>query len=625
MKLRKIYTSAGILLLSLFCIGDAVAKDAKFETGVSFGSTGADEPYSSLTDKDGNYYISGMCRGDVEFAGGATIKGRGGMDAVIVKYDAELNFLWARAVGGSKDDTFERIAVTSAGDIVAVGKISGDVTIDGTDQTLSGTQSTDGCIVVYDKDGNYKSSAQIKAAGASLCYSVAVDKSDNIFVTGSTVGATDFGNEKTVTIEGSNPGTFLACYNNSLVCQWAIAGSSPVQSYGWAVNFDKEENILLTGRFGTTFTITGTDGEALTTAVGSESSQDTYVAKLSHEGVGQWITYVTNSNRIDTRSIDSDSQGNVYIWGHCQSAVTPEGQSPLGFNGNFDSFLIKYSSAGAYLDGMNLGGSGRDEAKSLFVDADDNIYVAGNVNGDGSKGGTAVNMNPRGESKDYTFKGHDGYVAKYNGSTWELMQLEKTVTPDNANQHEVAWCVTMSPDYNKVYVTGYFNNGATVFDGASLTLPFVRDYDIYTVLYSYTLMVKTKTLEPGVANEPYYSNIVVDNVEGAVKFEIVSGALPDGITLSKDGAFAGTPTKNGSYTFTVKISDDVSSIQKEYTLVIKSGEGCDVFIVTDQCPDAYIGYPYSLQLEIEGEGITCALTGGSLPVGLSFMWLVNRP
>lgn len=92
MKLRKIYTSAGILLLSLFCIGDAVAKDAKFETGVSFGSTGADEPYSSLTDKDGNYYISGMCRGDVEFAGGATIKGRGGMDAVIVNMMPNLIF-----------------------------------------------------------------------------------------------------------------------------------------------------------------------------------------------------------------------------------------------------------------------------------------------------------------------------------------------------------------------------------------------------------------------------------------------------------------------------------------------------------------------------------------------------
>ena len=191
----------------------------------------------------------------------------------------------------------------------------------------------------------------------------------------------------------------------------------PKYSYGWDVKLDKDENILLTGRFGSSFTLTGTDGESITTDIGGESTQDTYVAKLSHEGVGQWITHVKNSNRIDTRSIDSDSQGNVYIWGHCQSAVTPEGQPALGFNGNFDSFLIKYSPAGAYLDGMNLGGSGRDESKALFIDKNDDVYVAGNINGDGSKGGTAVNMNPRGESKEYTSKGHDGYFAKYDGET----------------------------------------------------------------------------------------------------------------------------------------------------------------------------------------------------------------
>ena len=266
---------------------------------------------------------------------------------------------------------------------------------------------------------------------------------------------------------------------------------------------------------------------------------------------------------------------------------------------------------------MNLGGTGRDEAKSLFIDKNDDVYVAGNVNGDGSKGGTAVNMNPRGESKEYTFKGHDGYFAKYDGDTWELVQLEKTITPDNANQHEVAWCVTMSPDCDKVYVTGHHRDGSTVFDGVDLTLPFVGDYDVYTVLYSYVLMVKTKTLEAGVVGEPYYSNIVVDNTEGAVSFEITEGALPDGLSLSDDGAISGTPTKNGSFTFTLQVLDEASSIQKEYTLVIKSGEGCDVFIVTDHCPDAYIGYPYSLQLEIEGEGITCALTGGALPDGLT--------
>lgn len=617
MKLRKIYIGAGIILLPLFCVGEAMAKDAKFETAASYGSTGADEPYSSLTDADGNYYISGICRGNVEFTNGTMVKGRGGMDAILVKYDAELNFQWARVVGGTKDDSFEHIAVTPAGDIVAVGKIAGDVTIDGTDETLSATQSTDACIVVYGKDGTYKTSAVIKGTGASLCNSVAVDSEGLIFVAGSTIGKTDFGNGKSVTIGGTDTGTFLACFNSVLECQWAIGGFGPKYSYGWDVNLDKDENILLTGRFGSSFTITGTDGESITTDIGGDSTQDTYVAKLSHEGVAQWITYVKNSNRIDTRSIDSDSQGNVYIWGHCQSAVTPEGQSALGFNGNFDSFLIKYSPAGAYLDGMNLGGSGRDEAKALFIDKNDDVYVAGNVNGDGSKGGTAVNMNPRGESKEYTFKGHDGYFAKYDGETWELVQLEKTITPSDANQHEVAWCVTMSPDCDKVYVTGHHRDGSTVFDGVDLTLPFVGDYDVYTVLYSYVLMVKTKTLEAGVVGERYYSNIVVDNTEGAVSFEITEGALPDGLSLSDDGAISGTPTKNGSFTFTLQVSDEASSIQKEYTLVIKSGEGCDVFIVTDHCPDAYIGYPYSLQLEIEGEGITCALTGGALPDGLT--------
>ena len=90
MKLRKIYIGAGIILLSLFCVGEAMAKDAKFETAASYGSTGADEPYSSLTDADGNYYISGICRGNVEFTNGTMVKGRGGMDAILVKYDRNL-------------------------------------------------------------------------------------------------------------------------------------------------------------------------------------------------------------------------------------------------------------------------------------------------------------------------------------------------------------------------------------------------------------------------------------------------------------------------------------------------------------------------------------------------------
>lgn len=618
MKLQHSSMSLGVLLLVLFCFVELSAQQAKYETAVSFGSAAADEPYYALTDKDGNYYVAGMVSADMKFANGTTLSGKGGKDAILVKYDAELNLKWARCVGGSKDDTFESLAVTSSGDIVAVGQISGQVTIDGSDKTLTSTKGTDGCIVIFDKDGNYITSSLIAGAGNSLCYSVVVDKSDNIYVTGSTLGETSFGNGKNVSIDGSATGTFLTCYNKNLECQWAIPGIGGAASYGWALCLDKEENILMTGRFGTSMKITGTDGLEVTKTLDATTGSDTFIAKITHTGACQWITYVTNgTNRIDTRAIASDSKGNVVIFGHSNSAVTAEGGPAYKFAGNFDSFLVKFDADGKYLDGFSIGGSGRDEGKSVFVDKDDNIYTAGNING--ANAGSAVNMNPKGDAITRVFKGHDGYFAKYNGTTLELMQVEKTNTPIDAGQHEVAWNVTMSPDFCKIYVTGYFNNGATIFDGesGSVTLPFAGSYDVYTVLYSSCFMVKTKTLPGGTVGEIYYAGIEVNNSVGTVTFQVATGELPEGLSLNKDGILSGTPLKVGTYTFTLSISDQESTVLKEYTILIQSGEGCDIFIRTDKCSNAYIGKAYSQQLEIDGEPFTCTLSGGTLPNGLT--------
>lgn len=618
MKWQHLLKNIGALIIVLFCFVEISAQNAKFEAATAFGSSAADEPYYALTDKDGNYYIVGMASGDIKFANGTVLSGRGGKDAILVKYDAELNLEWARYVGGSKDDTFESLAVMSNGDLVAVGQISGKVTIDGTSETIIATNATDGCIVVFDKDGNYKSSSLITGTGNSLCYSVVVDKNDNIFVTGSTLGETAFGNEKSITITGSTTGMFLACYNKELSCRWAISGIGEAASYGWALCLDKDENILLTGRFGTSIKIVGTDGQEVDKGIGAASGSDTFISKFTHEGVCKWITYITNgTNRIDARSIAADSKGNVVIFGHSNSAVTVEGVPAYSFAGNFDSFLVRFDSDGKYVDGFSIGGSGRDEGKSVFIDKDDNIYIAGNING--ANAGTAVNMNPKGEAVNRTFKGHDGYFAKYNGSTLELMQVEKTTTPVDAAQHEVAWNVTMSPDFCKIYVTGYFNNGATIFDGegGSLTLPFAGSYDIYTILYSSCFMVKTKTLPGGTVGEIYYAGIEVDNSVGNVSYNVTSGDLPGGITLNADGVLSGTPTKGGNYTFALTISDQESTVVKEYSILILSGEGCDVFIRTDKCDNAYLGKPYSQQLEIDGESYTCSLSGGALPQGLT--------
>ena len=48
----------------------------------------------------------------------------------------------------------------------------------------------------------------------------------------------------------------------------------------------------------------------------------------------------------------------------------------------------------------------------------------------------------------------------------------------------------------------------------------------------------------------------------------VSGTLPAGLTLNSDGTITGTPTTEGTSTFTVTATNDVGSATKEYTLII---------------------------------------------------------
>jgi len=65
----------------------------------------------------------------------------------------------------------------------------------------------------------------------------------------------------------------------------------------------------------------------------------------------------------------------------------------------------------------------------------------------------------------------------------------------------------------------------------------------------------------GIVGVYYNKSFIVVNGSGAYSFELVSptGTLPDGISLSTSGVLSGTPTTVGSYSFTVKVTDTVSS------------------------------------------------------------------
>ncbi len=112
--------------------------------------------------------------------------------------------------------------------------------------------------------------------------------------------------------------------------------------------------------------------------------------------------------------IATDSMGNVYVTGNCRGLddIDPKsGYVPLDPIGNTDVFLIKYSPDADLEWGLIWGNTTADNAASLVVDGNDNIYVTGYFY-------NTVDFNPDPlEVEERTSSGEqDCYVVKFDQS-----------------------------------------------------------------------------------------------------------------------------------------------------------------------------------------------------------------
>jgi hypothetical protein len=74
-----------------------------------------------------------------------------------------------------------------------------------------------------------------------------------------------------------------------------------------------------------------------------------------------------------------------------------------------------------------------------------------------------------------------------------------------------------------------------------------------------------------------------------ITYSISSGALPPGVTFSSIGLFGGRPTTAGSYTFTVRATNSVSSTDQVFTVEIVGLTSKLPVITTSKVPDMAVG------------------------------------
>lgn len=118
---------------------------------------------------------------------------------------------------------------------------------------------------------------------------------------------------------------------------------------------------------------------------------------------------------------------------------------------------------------------------------------------------------------------------------------------------------------------------------------------------------------------PYSQTIEVDTGSPVIFWSLESGSIPEGLeffggpTSNGRSRLSGTPTQNGTYTFTIRATTQTGSYsQREFVIVVLE--------ITTETIDPYtIGEPYSFQLQADGGSGNYAwrVSNGSLPAGLT--------
>ena len=336
------------------------------------GGTAANTSAESVAvDINGNIVIVGST------TGGLSVPLTGTEDMFIAMYDTTGSLQWVRQLGVvAKLSVARGVAIDSLGNIFVAGYTSGS--LDG--NAISGMR--DLFLVKYDATGIKLWSKLLGvAAGYTMALNMAIDASDNVYVTGQASVGLD-GNAKVGTED-----VFITKYNNAGTKQWTKQlGVAFASTMAQSIVADFVGNIFVVGE-----TSGGLDGNSLTGSV------DFFLVKYNSAGVKQWTKQLGVTGGITRAySVIADSSGNIFISGYTTGGLG--GNIAIGFQ---DYFVTKLDATGAVQWTEQVGEALKTmSGEGLAISTSEKLFVAGYTSA-GLDGNTVTGL-------------QDSFVARYN-------------------------------------------------------------------------------------------------------------------------------------------------------------------------------------------------------------------
>jgi uncharacterized delta-60 repeat protein len=361
--------------------------------------------------------------GNVYVAGYSQGSGSG-YDFATLKYSSAGVPLWTNLFNGAANGTDKAytLAVDGSGNVYVTGG------------TYHGGGYSDYATIKYSSAGTAVWTNLFDGGGNSddWAEALAVDGDGNVYVTGGSNRGVSYSDY--VTIKYSSAGVPL--WTN----RFNGAGNGDDKAYALAL--DTSGNLYVTGY-----------------STGSGSSEDYATIKYSSAGAPVWTNrYNGAGNSTDEAyALAVDGSGNVYVTGYT-----------LNSGSFYDYATIKYSSGGVpmWTNLFNGAANGRDLARALAVDGSGNVYVTGYSDGIGSSEDYATIK--------YSNAGVPVWTNRYNGAGNSTDEAYALAVDGSGNVYVTGQSQGSGYDYATIKYssagvplwTNRFNGAGNSYDGA---------------------------------------------------------------------------------------------------------------------------------------------------------------
>jgi hypothetical protein len=295
----------------------------------NLGGISIDYSKDLALDTAGNVYVTGGFYKTIYLnplvSNADTLRSKGQQDIFIAKYTSNGNFVWCKQLGSSGFESSSSIKCTQNGGFVMGGTYYDSLDFNPSPvDTLILPVSTFGAnlfITKYDNNGNYVWTNGISSAGFKSVGEIALDKNENVFITGKFNDVTDFDTQfahNTLVALPGNSSIFFGKYNaNNGSLSWMKKiehGYQGGQDEGTAIALDAKEDIYITGKFwgqGCDFNTSLTD----TFLLGSYASNnyDLFIAKYNNTGDFRWAYNLGDAQEEVGEKICFDHTGSMYL------------------------------------------------------------------------------------------------------------------------------------------------------------------------------------------------------------------------------------------------------------------------------------------------------------------------